>query len=97
MDKIIQLVVLAFIGEAVWETLKMVWQENKFSLDRFGALIIGLLICIGAGFDAMVIIGIPLHIPYLGMILTGILVSRGSNFAHDFISGIGSILKQLRD
>lgn len=97
MEKIIQLVVLAFIGEAIWETLKMVWQENKFSIDRFGALAIGLLVCIGARFDVMEIIGVPLQIPYLGMVLTGILTSRGSNFAHDFISGVGSISSQLRD
>jgi len=88
MSAILQLIVLAMIGEAVWETLKMTWQQGKFSIDKIGALIIGLLIAIGTGLDLFELVQIPIAIPYLGLILTGVLLSRGANFVHDLLKKI---------
>lgn len=86
--QILQLVVLALIAEAVWETLKMVWQENKFSIDRIGALAFGLLIAFVTGADLLSLISIPAKVPYVGIALTGILISRGANFVHDLLKKI---------
>lgn len=84
-------VVIAMIGEAVWETGKMIWQDGKINLDRIGAMIVGLILSLGAGLDFMATVGIPMRVPYLGMILTGLLISRGANFMHDILSGINNI------
>ncbi len=94
---ILSLIVLALIGEAVWETLKMVWQNGKISVDRIGALIIGLLLAIGAGLDLMAMVGIPMRIPYVGMVLTGLLISRGANFMHDILQSINNIQQNTKD
>lgn len=88
---ILSLVVLALIGEAVWETLKMTWQNGKVSIDRVGALVVGLALAIGTGLDLMSMVGIPMTIPYVGIILTGLLVSRGANFIHDILASINNI------
>lgn len=88
---LLRLVVLAAVGEAIWESLKMTWQSGKLSIDRIGALIFGLLLALGTGMDLMQLIGIPMVVPYLGMVLTGILVSRGANFIHSFLASIDSI------
>lgn len=88
MEGILILVVAALIGEAVWETLKMTWQSGKFSWDRLGALIIGMLIAVSGGLDLPKLVGIALQVPYLGMILTGVLISRGANFIHDLLGKI---------
>lgn len=88
---ILSLVVLALIGESIWETLKMTWQDGKFSIDRIGALVVGILLAFGSGLDLMELVGIPLVIPYLGMFLTGLLISRGSNFVHDLVSSVNNI------
>jgi len=85
MNNILMLVVAAMIGESVWETLKMIWQEGKLSIDRIGALVIGLLIALSGNLDLPALVGIPFIVPYLGMILTGILISRGANFVHDLL------------
>lgn len=85
MEKVLILVVLALVGESVWETLKMTWQDGKISTDRIGALVVGLLITFGTGLDILALIDIPAKIPFLGMVLTGILISRGSNFIHDLL------------
>ena len=84
--ELVVLVIIALICEAVWETLKMVWQEGKLSIDRIGALVIGLLIAFVTSCDIFQLINIPVVIPYVGIVLTGILISRGANFVHDLLS-----------
>lgn len=85
MDNIIVIFVVSMITEAVWESLKMTWQNGKVNIDRIGALIIGLVVAIGTRVDILDLVGVSVDIPYLGMILTGILMSRGSNFIHDLL------------
>ncbi len=85
LNGLVAVLIAALIGEAVWETVKMTWQAGKFSWDRMGALIIGVLVAIAGGIDLPKMVGVPFSIPFLGMILTGILISRGSNFMHDLL------------
>jgi len=85
------------IGEAVWETLKMVWQEkHRFNFDRIGTLIVGLILAFTTGMDMLQLIGISTKIPYTGIILTGILLSRGSNFMHDIVSSISNVCQNTK-
>lgn len=83
-----QLVIVAILIEAIWENLKMVWQNGKFSIDKIGALVISILICILAKIDIFPIVNLSISIPVIGSILTGIIVSRGANFVHDLFNKI---------
>ena len=78
-----QLVIVAILVEAVWDNFKMIWQNGKFSIDRIGALLISIFICLIAKVDIFPIVGLSVSIPYVGSILTGIITSRGANFVHD--------------
>ena len=89
MEQLFIIFIIALIAESVWETLKMVWQQGKVSIDRIGALIISLVICIGTKLDILSLLEINNTIPFLGIILTAILISRGSNFVHDLIVKLG--------
>lgn len=89
--ELVDIVVLAMIGEALWETLKMVWQNGKISIDRVGAILVGILIAIGCGVDVFEAIGLPMKIPFIGIILTGLLFSRGANFIHDILSSVSNV------
>lgn len=93
MEKILIIVMIALIAESVWETLKMTWQEGKVSVDRIGALIVALVLCVGVKLDILVLLGINAAIPFLGVILTGVLISRGSNFVHDLLVRLGQVGK----
>ena len=44
-----------------------------------------MLIVFGTRLDMLSLLGIETVIPFLGIILTGILISRGSNFIHDLL------------
>ena len=90
---LLTLFVLAILAESVWETLKMTWQEGKISIDRIGALVVALILCVGVKLDILALLGINVTIPFLGVILTGILISRGSNFIHDLLVKIGQVGK----
>lgn len=88
---IILIVVAAFLAEAVWETLKMIWQPGHLVADRVGALVIGILIAVVFGLDLFTLLGFTVQWPALavvGVVLTGILLSRGSNFIHDLLKSI---------
>ena len=83
-----QLVIVAILIEAIWENIKMVWQNGKFSIDKIGSLVISILICILAKIDIFPIVNLSIMVPVIGSILTGIIVSRGANFVHDLFTKI---------
>ena len=83
-----QLVIVAILIEAIWENIKMIWQNGKFSIDKIGSLVISILICILAKIDIFPIVNVSIMVPVIGSILTGIIVSRGANFVHDLFNKI---------
>jgi chromate transport protein ChrA len=93
MDAIWSIIIAALLAEAVWETGKMAWQEGKVSIDRVGALVVGLVFALGAGLDLCDLLGIGFIYPIIGQFLTGVLLSRGANFIHDLYKGIEGFTK----
>ena len=85
---ILSIIILALMGEAIWESLKLVWQDSKLCIDKAGAIAVCLVLSFGARLDLFELIGLPLSIPYVGTFLTGLLTSRGANFVHDLYSKI---------
>ena len=81
----LQIIVLAFVVEAVWETLKMVWQDGKVSIDKIGALGVGLAVALVYQQDVLAMLNITGGYHTVGSILTGILISRGGNYVHDLV------------
>jgi hypothetical protein len=94
---ILGVLTIAIICEAVWETCKMFYPNGKISIDRIGSLIVSELLCFGANIDLFGIVGQPLSIPYIGIILSGLLISRGSNFIHDLLSSINNLKENTKD
>jgi hypothetical protein len=50
--------------------------------------VIAILMCITAGVDALTALGVEITVPFIGKAVTGIFVSRGSNFLHDLWSRV---------
>ncbi len=87
---LIKLFVMALLCEAIWETLKLLWENGKASLDRIGALTVGVLLAITTKLDILSLIGLPSVNPLIGMLCAGIIISRGANFVHDFLKVMSS-------
>ena len=45
--------------------------------------VIGVAMCVAAHVDALMALGVEITVPFIGQAVTGLLVSRGSNFLHD--------------
>ncbi len=96
----IVLLLVAALIEAVYEALKPVlapaigWLEARaVPADRLAALIISIIVCLGIGsqVDLFALLGLTISIPYLGVLLTAIILARGSNFVHDLLGSLDGI------
>lgn len=79
-------ILLAIIVESVWESSKLVWEEGKLNIDRIGSITVGLAVTLVYQVDLIRMAGISQRTTYLGFILTGIVISRGANYAHDLLN-----------
>lgn len=89
---IIKITILALLAEAIWENLKMIWENNKFSVNRLGALILSIILALATQIDLFKVLDIEI-VPVIGSIFTGILISRGANFIHDLLVKIENLRK----
>ena len=89
-----KLLIIAASVEALWETLKMFWDGDKVDVNRIGSAILGILLCILANVDFFALVGVELSIPIVGVVLSGLLVSRGANFVHDLLKIVYEIQNQ---
>ena len=55
------------------------------------SLVLGIVVAIAYRFDLPRYLNMESNIPYVGCILTGILISRGSNYIYDLISKLTAI------
>lgn len=85
---ITQLFIVAILVEAIWENLKMIWEKGKFSINRLGALLISIIVCVLTNMNLFELVNIPIEIAFVDSILTGIIVSRGANFVNDLFTKI---------
>lgn len=87
-----QLVVTALLIESIIDSVKPIYDKTKgWQIDRVLTLLLGMLVCVLVKVDIFELVGIPMVVPYVGAILTGIVASRGANFAHDLIKGLQTL------
>lgn len=86
--------IVTILAEGIWETLKKMIPSVKEStwncINIAGSVIIGITVAILTETNVFVLLAIPLKSEIIGLILTGILISRGSNYIHDLIKRIGA-------
>lgn len=87
---IVKVIILSMLAEAIWENLRMTFEDGKFSINRLGALIISIVVAVGTKINIFEILDFEMF-GILGSILTGILISRGANVVHDLFKKIQSL------
>lgn len=85
-----QLLLVAFLVESIIQTIKPIYDRQKgWNKDALIALVGGIGICFLMNADLFEIadlsfnFGDPVVSHYVGIVLTGLIASRGSNLAHD--------------
>ena len=90
MQTIVLILVLAITVEALIQYSKTIIEmlekkQYKTFATQLTAILLSVFICFAAGVDLYTLVGVSFTVPWLGMLLTGIVVSRGSNYTSDFI------------
>lgn len=93
MMELLAVVVVAIIIESAVETFNTLFKANgKLSYKKIGAILLSIIVCICAKLDLLSILGVTMVVPYVGEIVTGLVVSRGSSIVNSLIEK----LTQLR-
>ena len=88
------IVVEAFIEYA--KTIAKAVKEGgrKVAITQLAAIALGVLLCFMVGGDLFAVVGIAFEWPWLGIFLTGIIISRGANYVSDFIKRLQGVEKE---
>jgi hypothetical protein len=81
----------ALLVEAVWQAAKPAFPPVPAWADVVVTLGLGVAVCVLAGLDLFAAAGVQLAASYVGQVLSGLLVGRGSNFLHDLLTGLYSL------
>lgn len=99
MDNFALLLVLAMLIESIVTTITW-FIENGFDWKRVTAIVIAIGLALLSGLDLFVISGLPLKLPYIGQVFTGLILSRGANALNDLfrsfqvVGKVASIFKE---
>ena len=86
--KVTAIMPLAIIVEATITYINQFFVSGEFCWEMFLSIIFGIVISIAYEIDIPKYLNLNSRIPYLSNILTGIIISRGSNYIYDLITKI---------
>lgn len=88
---------LAVVVEKSIEIFKNIVYAMPFFPDKFRpltlellGLTLGLLLAFQVNINAMELLNVKLEDPKIGIAITGLVVGKGANFAHDFFHSVGN-------
>ena len=84
----------AIIVEGIVSYLKMAIADKKIHYEIVASAAIGIAIAVSYRIDLFELMKIETTIPYIGSVLTGILISRGSNYVYDLLKKIADLKKE---
>ena len=93
MNGLTQVIMLAVMVEAIWENIKRGYTDS-LQPSVIGSLVVSILVCVLTGVDLFSIIGLPIRVPFVGSVLTGIVAARGANFVNDLFTRLNGPKKE---
>ena len=90
VEMVTQLVIIAILVEALTEVFKSVFKDGRLNKSSILSIVVGLILAFTIDLDLFVAIGLTPTIPVIGVVATGLLISRGANFVHDTMSKINN-------
>lgn len=85
-NKIIPIISLSIITEAIITYINQFFVGREFCSEMLLSVALGIVISVAYDVDIPKSLDFRSNIPYIGNILTGILISRGSNYIYDLMS-----------
>lgn len=88
------LLFIAVIIEGLISYVRMLVVDKRFQWQVFAAMLLGVGCALAFKIDLFTIAGIPAALPYVGEILTGVLLSRGSNYVFELLGKLDKVKTQ---
>lgn len=87
VNTFITISVIAILLEGIWEILKNIIPKNNYEsyVNTIGTIGLGILLAFLVNLDLFALLDIQTTSVVINKILTGIIISRGSNYVHDLI------------
>ena len=84
-------VCFAIIIEAVITYVNQFFVSGHFSWEMLASIVLGILVAVAYKLDLPEYFNLKSSLPYVGNTLTGILLSRGSNYMFDLIDKLTNL------
>lgn len=88
------IVLLAFVVEQVTSVLKGAIPALRGHLAQSTSMIVGIVLCFSTRVGVLQELSVPTALPFVDYIVSGLLISRGSNFVHDTLHSLGKMAKK---
>jgi len=102
MDGLALVFLLAVLVEKVVEIFKDIVYTIPFFPDKFRPLTLevlslacGVLLAFQSDINALELLNVKISSPAIGIGITGLVIGKGANFAHDFFHSFGKNKKKL--
>lgn len=89
--ELVTIMILAITLEALIEYGKLIFVNRTINWKQIVAIVVGVALAVLAQVDLFAIVGVTFIAPYVGMVLTGIIFSRGSNYVADFLKMVQGV------
>ena len=90
-NKVFGIAAFAVLIEGIISYISEFFVHGSFCWEMFLSLVLGVTIVVAYKLDLPAYFNLTSEIPYVGCILTGILLSRGSNYIFDLITKISGV------
>lgn len=97
MNMILLAIVMAVTVEGLIEYGKSIGKavaegQIKTAVTQAVAIALGVVLCLAVGADIYAALGVSFAAPWIGVVLTGIFASRGSNYISDLAKRLQTML-----
>ena len=93
MEQFGKIFLMSFVVVSIYDILKgFVKSDNKIDFNAIATAVLGIVVAILSQLDVFALIGISFIVPFVGQVLTGLVISKGSNYVYEFITNILSLL-----
>ncbi len=94
MELFFAILFMAIIVEGIVTYIKTIFVNGVFQWQIIVSIALGVFASVAYNVDLLSILGLSASIPFVGCVLTGILISRGSNYIFDLVGQITTIKTQ---
>ncbi len=96
MEKLLAIVFMAIVVEGLIEYVKLGFQKSMCA-EIIAGMILGIAVAFLYDLDIFAALGIVARFDYVGNVLTGLVISRGSNYVFDLIGKFTEVDEVIKE